>query len=362
MNSKRCIKHNMAIKFSCILVLTFLSWNLAYSQDCHSTVTNSFAYYRQGEFGRVVRTLDTTLKKCNLSENDEIAANIFLTSAYYKLDEIERGDSLIKRFLLQNPHYTPDENIDPPTFIEALERFKVKPELSVGIQTGGNKMYPNVDKKYAIWDTADYSGNYKSHFNNSTLLYFRWHFGDYFSISLGGEYFQQQYARTIYAYNKKLSLEFTENITGINIPFFVGFAGPALKKFKPEVFFGANYTYLTETKANLNYKNVISGTGDEIITESKSKSNVNISGSRNMKNIGGMVGGRIYYKTTFLSPYIEVKYTMDSFYHVKDNTRFNNENLAKDYFYASDDFVRNTLTVSVGVTYTFSYKVHFKYK
>ncbi len=338
------------MKFFLAIVFSFFVMQQIDAQRItENDLRNANDYFNEGRFDDVIRTLKA--KKLNrLNNTSKGKALKLLSAAFYEIDEVEKGDSTMKKFLAIFPLYQIDKTSDPEAFITGLHRFFIKPNLSFGFNVGINTTGAIVDKRYTIVNEVDYSLPYKSKAGfNGQLFIERYLF--YNLVLIGSIDIQTMgYSRTLtYIDRPSITFVLEDNYLRLETPLKLGYH----TNFRG--FTILPYTGLTPTYSRA----TTSTTYNKLKKFSQTKIKASNLTNRRIYNLRFIYGIRIGIDKSNLEFFADLSRKEDILPAVLNNyfSKF-----YYPYFYVDDNFYLNNTQLSFGISIHLNYKVSNRYE
>jgi hypothetical protein len=286
--------------------------------------------------------LHSSLDRCNLDRNEKIEAYKLLILSYLKVDNLEEADKAAERIVKIDPYYKPDKFKDDPRLSGLFEKYKPVPVFRIGISGGVNTSHATVVNSYSIVHPDGTSGldEYKSKTG--------------FQLGLNAEHkvFKDLWVEAAFGYRQSSYEHFLYEVEGTTIQYsekLSYFDAPLSLKYyflhgrlRPYLEGGFTFSFLSDaisTSIRDNEKDLVDRTA--------------------FRNdfMGGWFGGYgMAYSIKGLSIFGDVRYTWYSKNVNKEGTRYDDPVNTFKYYYLDDDFHLNYLALSVGVSYSLSYK------
>ena len=98
------------------LFILFLPFMIMAQRLSNDDLRNAIEYFDDGRYDNVIHLLNH--KNDNRLNNQEKAGVWkYLSAAFYEIDEIEKADSVLQKFIEKNPLYKANTTSDPEAFI-----------------------------------------------------------------------------------------------------------------------------------------------------------------------------------------------------------------------------------------------------
>jgi hypothetical protein len=327
--------------------------NPIYGQlNCSELLIKANIAFNQGKYEEVLALLQPKIDLCNFNKVERDHATKILASALLKVDEVEEAEKYVYLLLKKNPTYEIQPSVDPQPFVTVLNRFERSPQSVIGFYLGSYIPFVSTQKKFMVWEAADYSSKYKTESNLSFSLYFQYFITKKLSIELEPEITKLKFSREINA-TDMASISYNENATRVKIPFSFGYKIYTKNKFATSLSAGIYGSSTWGYQYNLSYKLPDSG-----LNEYAGELDI----QRNSKNIGYQFGLKTTYTNNRLRYSVKFDYAADLKLYNNSSNRYGSNNFLLDYNYVDDDFKISNLGIKLGVAYTFSYKIKHKYR
>ena len=356
--------YKLLLKTILFLIISFSPKLLFSQKNCEDQILEAQKLYDEGKYSQAINILEDVKTECNLKGTKKYETYKYLAAANYELDELEIAQKYMELFLKKQPYYEINLNSDPDAFAEHIDYFKKWPLIEIGLS--GGKPFNNiiVDKIYPVLDTSltDYNQEFTTHSSyffafdlsiNATSLS-----GFYTGVS----YSQQTIAQTIPMFNG-IDFNYSEMMKQINIPLSIKFSYP-VKKFIPSVFAGGEiiYTLLSEYSYNYSESGVYAPEYEFLIVQRKhSDVSLDLDTERNQIRLGAIAGAQLAYKIGKITFFAKFKYRKEFDYFNNNNNHYTKKDLYITNYYVFPDIKFETYEASIGFTYSFFYRVKFKY-
>jgi hypothetical protein len=333
----------------------------AQNNDCTATLKNAVDNYDKGLYDKVIALLADKIDNCKFSKIELEQALKILASAYYDLDELEEGNKYMTKFLKKTPNYNINVNQDPAPFIDAYDKFLVRPKFSFSFGLGLNLTYPQVQKSFSIWEAGTYTNEYETISGTNFYLGVQWNFAKNFSLNTEINLLAQSYVRNITSpVFSNFMVKFDETFSAAMLPVYLKYSLMPHKKFFPEAYVGVLVYQPVAPTAKINAFD--NADLDDAPREIDSEPSVDLTAFRNSDgNSGIMFGGRLNYRKNSLNVFFDWRYVKVNGDYVNSEKRYQNTELINDYYYIDDDIKLRYSSFTLGLTYNFTYKVKYKY-
>jgi hypothetical protein len=348
------------------LRLIFISLALTAScfqtfSQCQEEVDKANRLFDEGLFREAEKVTKLALETCDFNKHQYDEMLKLLASIYFEMDEIELGNQYMADFLKRNPFYIGNKRSDPLQFRQALRKLKAFPRFSVALK--GGSFFGQVDTKkvFPVLDTADYLQDYtiKPVFQGGieTSL----NLNSYFSVGLESNIRIQKMFHQVPQYSQ-ITFHYQENNFSASFPFTIGFSFPQGRLFSAKVYAGAEIAYFLQ--ATYSYYYSIEGdiSGENSVYLNKKKENVIIEPSeRNTFRYGALAGLRVIYKLNRFNVFSDFRLKKEFTPYNNPDKRFADSDLFLANHFAIADISMDYFDLSIGLSYSFSYKVKSKY-
>lgn len=348
--SNRLLKKTKHIVFSLFL----LASSPAFAQNsCREDLAKAIENYNNGLYEQVIELLENRLNTCKYKGSERLQALKYLAAAHYEIDNIEQADKATYSFLKKEPLYEA-QTIDPILFVEALQKYEQYPSFSIVFSMGTTQLNPVLKEIYTVWDNADYSKDYiinnYSTFSNS----FSKSIAKGLNINLGVSITNFSYSREI-NFTDTTYINFKESSFVFKIPLELSYTRNIYKKFSASIYAGIYYVRYQNPKASL-AGSVFSHDMLNQITQTE----FNMSTYRNIDNVGSSWGLGLNYQINRFTINLKMNKFVNALDYTKKEKGFINP-AEMNVYYADDLFNIKETSFSLGVSYTFSYKVKLRY-
>lgn len=354
------MNHKNTILIIIIFAVVFIN-GLKAQDGCSTILSNAIEAFNEGKYDECIKLLEVNIDECKFSKTDYAEASKILSSAYYEIDELEKGDNMVYSFLKKNPNYSINKNTDPFQFVQAFTKFSIRPKFYIGADFGTNKPLIKVLKQYRLSDSVDYSKPYDRVNHACFSLYFWINFNDRITLQTGIGLNLIRFERRI-PHNYYL-LKAEENIRLGTIPLNLNYNFKSLNimGIYPSVYAGVSFFYNIDTEMELDVE--ISGDIKET-PKQFGETNV-ISLSEDMRKqtfIGYNIGTRLNFEYNRIIIFGDFSFSYIPYQFNNKNKRYTNDELLTTYSFISDDFKFDINSLTLGIIYKFNYKVKHKYK
>ena len=148
-----------------LILGTMVSVITAFSQtsNCTQTLRLIRTTYEQGRLHELPSIAEGCLAATSgrgFTDEEKKEAYRYLTLAYIYLEEPEKADEMMLKFLETEHFYIVNPSVDPAEFISLYRKFRTKPVFRYGVKVGLNLTQPTVLQYYNIGSTAGGQGKY----------------------------------------------------------------------------------------------------------------------------------------------------------------------------------------------------------
>lgn len=287
--------------------------------------------------------------KDGFNKEQSIQAFRLLIQVYLFDYNQDKAEKTMLELLSRYPEYELQVN-DPVEFANLYEQFQTKPLYSFGVNAGLNISNVSLLEQFSTNSLIDLDSKYKIGDVNAS---FRVSFEKYFStrawLTIAAGYSSGGYqVDEKMNFNREL-LTFKEKMQYAQVPLYFNYALTKSKKFVPYLMLGGQFAYLLKSEGEIN-RSIIDKTNESSGLPSLSK---DVTDSRNKINYAALAGVGARFKVAAGYLRVNIIYTMGFTEHVKNSSRFlDNENLF--YYNFIDDRIKiNYFTLSVGYSYLF---------
>lgn len=336
--------------------------SMAYSQTCQEDIDKANKLYEEGAYKDAERLVKKTLETCDLDKTQENELLKLMASIYYELDELELGDEYVANFIKKNPYYIPSKKNDTYQFRLAVKKVKTWPRFTLGVKFGSPLGYATATKIYPILDTADYLQDYKIKSGFSTGLEIAWNLNNYLALNIGTGIRVQRLIHQVPQFNNLLFFNYEEQMITANVPLSLQFTLPLNSKIVPVFFIGGEFEYFGAANYTYSYSGDIDNGDNLSFYLNKKRENVTIEPEyRNQYRYAALGGIRLLYKLEKLDFFAEARYIKEFDLYNAPDGRFEDTELFLSNNYTLADLELETIDISIGILYNFSYKVKSKY-
>lgn len=355
-------------KILTIILVIFNSVLELHSQDdCEQRLSQAISLFSEGKYTECIGLLEDRINTCKLSKTDFAEASKILSSAYFELDELEKGDEIVNKLLNNQPTFVPNRNTDPYLFVNAIEKFTVRPRFEIGL--GGTMDYPKIIvlKRYRILQNGDYSKDYADERGGGFQLRFFWNITNNLALSSGFCYNNYFFNREI-RINRRLTTKTQETLDLFSIPVLLDYSFRFLKfkGFYPSVSAGIGFNRINEAELelsfNVDFKEDDFSGGGIGFAGMLEKHTVSLNGGQRVSEYASFIaGGRANYEFSRFVLYLGFNYIYVPSSLVTDQGRYNDPQQFGEFYYVSDDYRYNAFQLNFGFAWKFGYKVANKY-
>jgi len=332
-------------RFVLLVVIVCSSISLSYSQDCDQIFSEAQDLYKQGKFAAVLEKV----KECKEGTDQNIEWKRYRLQALAHLGNLDDDYAREAAFKMMDlsPSYTPDLLKDPNDFIQLINSITVIPKFSLGgaLSIGTNWTFPKVEHAYMInSQTKTYTGKNSYQFGFSSGYQFNQFLGLNASLTAFSKSYNLEMTSAAWETNVK------EKLTYLMLPVNLRFTPEFTSRIRPYAQFGfyADYLLYTDNSYEANYL----PTGDQFKLE-----HISSIDRRNRSDFGWTTGLGASYRKGDGQLFIQMSYFNAFGTITKEGTRYDNPELAQDYYYLDDDLKLNNLSIGVGYSVFLNYKV-----
>jgi len=351
------------IKIKNFLLAIFLfvsSFTFGQSQ-CQDDIDKANEYYEDGLYNEAEQLAKKVLETCTLDKTQENEMLKLMASIYYELDELELADEYVDDFMKKNPYYIPSKKNDPYQFRLAIKRMKTWPRFTAGLRIGEPLGFVTTKKIYPILDTADYTQNYTLKPTLLASMEFAWNITSYLAINIGAGIRIQKLSHQVPQYDQ-LFFNYEEKMINLNAPVLLQFTIPLNSNFSPMIYLGGEVNYFAAGNYSYYYSANSNISNELSFYLNRKRDNVTIEPEqRNLYRYGALGGIRLLYKHEKFSYFADFRYIKEFTMYNNPDKKYANLDLYFANNYTLSDIEFETIDISVGILYNFSYKVKSKY-
>lgn len=338
-----------------------LSTQVFSQSDCQDDIDEANKLYENGIYKKAADLIKKTLETCALDKTQEDELLKLLISTYYELDELELAEEYVTDFIKRNPYYIPSKKNDTYHFRHAMSKVKIWPSFSTGIRFGVPPGFVTTKKIFPVLDTADYTKDYIVKPILMSALEFSWNITNFIALNAGAGIRMQKIIHQVPQYNQ-LFFNYEEQTINLNAPFVLQFTLPLNSKFSPAIYFGGEIEYFVEGKYTYYYTGTNEISTDLSFYLMRNSENVVVErDQRNQYRYAALGGVRLLYKLEKFSILADFRYIKEFVLYNNPEKRYANPDLFLTNNYTLSDISLETMDISVGILYNFSYKVKSKY-
>jgi hypothetical protein len=341
--------------------VVFISFQ-AFSQTCQDDIDKSNKLYEEGAYKEAEELIKKTLETCDLDKTQENELLKLMASVYYELDELELADEYVARFIKKNPYYITSKKNDTYQFRLAVKKVKTWPRFTAGVKFGAPIGMATTKKIFPILDTANYLQDYLVKPNFSAALEIAWNINNYFSLNIGAGVRIQKITHQVPQYNNQLTFNYEEQTITSNVPLTLQFTLPINSNFVPVIFVGGEFEYFANASYTYYYSGSVDNSSSLSFYLNKKRENVTIEPeNRNQYRYAALGGIRLLYKLERFAFFADARYIKEFSLYNNPDSHYNDIDLFLTNNYSLADIELETIDVSIGILYNFSYKVKSKY-
>lgn len=136
-------------------IMAFLSGHLRAQDNCRNAVFESDKLYEAGKITELIQNLEPCLE--NLKNKEEkFEACRLLALAYHETQNIEKSSFYMKAMLKLKPTYQQFPMVDPISFSQKLNQFRVEPKLYLGLEGAPSLGYTILVESYSALPSTQY--------------------------------------------------------------------------------------------------------------------------------------------------------------------------------------------------------------
>lgn len=330
-----------------IFIIFFTSFH-SFSQSKKSYAEILFdanKLYEQGQFSSAL-DLSISCTNKNVPESERWKAQRLLAMIYIADNKPDMARKSAEEMLELNPTYKPSQLNDPAQLIKLIKSVVVIPKLSLGmaLSIGTNSTFPEITKQYVL---ADYNKTYTSQNSFQFGVSVGYNFNSKMSVDAGVYSSQNAYLINYEFANWKVAV--ANKLTYLNVPILLNYTFFPHKNLRLFVQGGAFAGKLLYSVSDFT-----STYNTEIPNELK---NLNTISSRNDYQFGLIGGLGARYELGQGNLFAKVNYN-HSFTNIsKSETRYKYPELSNTFYYADDDVLLRSVSISVGYAFYMNYKV-----
>jgi hypothetical protein len=336
----------------CILSGQGTTSALKKSSDCVLIIRDADQNFQNGQYDKCIEILESVLKTCKLSRNDEEHTLELLAKAYIEIQDPGKAESMVSILLKKFPHYELKEPENFEEYSRLINKFEIHPWLSIGIRNTARWLAYKPLKTYSVLAGLDYTVPYQTY--GYGFMYYGWGEIEFIKdISINGDliFMDTGYDRSIKK-DPGFSLYFQERDGYLEIPVYVKKYFHIGKNVLPFVTAGAGWLYMLRANAT----EELIYTKDDAITgknaDFKNRVSFNMLEMRNRVTYEWLVGAGVGYKLKNLRLFVETRYYGGLGSIMNEAHRQNNNVLTNDYFYVDNSVKLNQFELGASISYT----------
>jgi hypothetical protein len=282
-----------------------------------------------------------------------------LAKVYIEADDPGKAEATVNLMLIKYPHYELDEDANFESYNRLVKKFKVHPQISIGIRNTADWIRYKPFKVFSVLDGLDYSEPY-SHQGFGILqgfgfMYYGWGEIEFNNgISLNGDLifkWSKFYRNLTKAPAFNLSYWETDNY--MEIPIYIKKYFHIGKNVLPYITAGIGWLRMTAANGNA----AISYTKDDLITGknadfSSEAYNINMLEMRNRNTFEWIAGVGVGYKMKNLRLFLDVRCYGGINSITNASKRLSNTMLVEDFFYVDNSVRLNQFEIGASISYT----------
>lgn len=342
------------------IVILFLFVPLMAQRLTNDDLRNAIEYYNEGRFDNVIHLLNK--KKYNrLNRQEKSGVWKYLSAAFYEIDEIEKADSVLQKFIKENPLYKPNSTTDPEAFIAGFKRFNVKPNFSLLLSAGINQSTFLITEKHTLADFIDYNTPYISKLGFQGNFGIQRYLTHNFYISTGINIQTMHVQRTIQYTDSINYFTTTDKYIRTSIPIYLIY-NFTYKNFSIHPYLGLSPSYNKIT--TIRYTSKLDKNQPEDIVNSYKK---NVQGkkkgeynyTKNIFNVAGVLGIQAGIERGNLEYFLD--FSRKSDWLGANIYKYYDSKLYYPYLYVDDKYFINNYQLSFGLKVHLNFKVQNSY-
>lgn len=318
---------------------------------CLSIISQAGMEYNNGLYLDCLENIEQVMLKYELKRAEKIRALELAAKASVEVGEMGKADAYVNLMLKTFPHYDLKEQENSESYNRLVKKYKVHPQLSLGIRNTADWVKYKSTKVYSVLDGLDYSESYNQKLEGILtgfgLMYYGWaEFEFDRDISFNGDLIFK-WTKFSRDFNKPSAfiLNYSETDNYIEIPLYLKKYFHIGKNTLPYVTAGIGWLYMTKANGNatINYTSIDSAA---------TTGNINMLGMRNRHNFEWIAGAGIGYKLKNLRLFLDVRYYggLNSF--TRPEKGLENTRLVNDFFYIDNSVKLNQFEIGASVSYT----------
>ncbi|HYV93857.1 MAG TPA: outer membrane beta-barrel protein [Chitinophagales bacterium] len=327
-----------------IIILSLVSSVVVAQMDtCISNLKSAATYYADGSYDEAITILNSTLKVCPLSKQDQIQANKLLILCYLGIDNIEAANSAAAAIMKIDPTYTPDKFKDDPKLSSLFKKFKPEPTLAVSVGGGINIPDVHVVQTYSVVhaDTSAGLASYKSVFDYQLMAGIEKRVYRNLWVEAGFEFRNTDYKHILDSVESS-TIFYRENIDYFDFPLSLKFYF-LRNALMPYVQAGVDFSFLSKALSTT--------------TRNDQKDLVDRTALRNGFDLGYFGAAGASYSVRLFRIFGEIGFTYFPGFINKAGARYADDINLYKYYYVDDDFKMNNIQFNLGISYILAHKI-----
>lgn len=346
------------VKHIVLIISVLFGLNGHAQTDCYVQVQEAEMLYFDGEFEKSAKLLDSLLRSCKYPKKDKELVLTTLIQNLIELDRIEEVHIRMEELLKVNPNYEVKTEIVQQDFLKYLNKWKVRPRLSVGGRVGINIPTFNVKRTYTILNGVDYSAKYKGQLVFHGGVMFEYEFINNLSGVVEFIFSQYKYERTLTG-NNNWQLKYDERINYFEVPVYIKkYFSFDNSKLEPYLLAGGifQFPYSATADLNLAFNNfdVLTGTTDQNTLTSL---DVDRENEREGFNADLAFGAGLSRKVKNVVFSFDLRYVLGLTNIMEVTNKYDNQDLIFNFYYIDNDVKASKFEFSVSVNYIFNYSI-----
>jgi len=346
-----------------VILIMILPFFAAGQVNCDNAVEEGNDLYTSGRYDESIKLLEEALKSCGLTKTKRDKAYAILINCSIEKDSLNAVDNYFVRLLQKNPLFDPKDNNELDDFEKYYNNYTVLPKFSISLRKSIFAPFYPLGKTYTVLPDADYTTPYLglSKFSGGNLG-FEYRRKEKNSLNIELAYVQMDYSRDITKDNL-LKLNYSENLSYIEVPLYVKRYFRPKKKLNFNIAFGYNNHILLKSEASL--IDTITHTDpfdDAPLTSTNKALLVDIKNMRN-KYLGGfIIGTAMNYKLGYFTLSLDARYVQSFSLANNKYNRYINSDFIRTYYYIDNDFRVGRIELAFTIQYHIKYQVTKKNK
>ncbi len=352
----------MAINYKYIIIpalIVVLAINKTFGQnDCQSALNQAFKYYEQGYYDKTIQLFEEKIDNCRYTKEEYLQALKTLISAYSEIDEIEKSEKNMRKFLRKSPYYKVNNRVDPISFINTYNNFSVRPRICFGAYASLGKVNPIVSKSYIVFSEFDYRQPYSAIISTSFNTFVEYNIFKNISLGISGQLQILNFSKT-YNYGSSINVAYTENAMFFNAQTYFKFNFFTARRFQAEILLGihrkslarAEYKATLTAPTNVEDNELTTSVEEGIIPEIKRATSL----------YGTFVGGRVKFKLSRIDVFAQLTYSSDFEEYINPEQVNPGGRHYLDFYHIDNALKLNVTEFSLGFSFNFLNKIRRKY-